>query len=807
MTEKKSEFPFDESWEPSDEPDFSPAQTRRLDEMEHEDDFTDFEELQQNLRIRNSLEDFSDVKPLGVGGIGTVFSGRDPSLGREVAIKILRADYRRRRTYVEKMLKEAKATAQLEHPNIVPVHEFGFMDEAGVYFTMKKVSGEALCEIIEKLRLGDPDYIEKYPRIKLLNIFISVCQGVAFAHSKGIIHRDLKPGNILVGEYGEVLVLDWGLVKKVEGGDFLFPNNTDINLETHFGSPEVAVEGMVSGTPFYMSPDQALGRLNQLDQRDDVFSLGIVLYELVTLQHPFEGESIQEILGKIVRGSFTPPRKRLPKKKVPKPLEAICMKAMAHGKNDRYQSAEDLIDDITNYLGNFPVSAYSAPIDERIKHFCLRHSALTASLLVAFFVSILSIGTIAVTLNARYKTLTETAFFHQQAGDDAMQKAVSLFKTVEQYEKQRIGKFPDTEEIRIRDELGEYESIAEANYNTAMMLYSGIPGGYREKQAESGYQNIMTKRINYSLMTKDYEQTRDWLRLLEVWLGPEVNRLPESDPAKRNLNRIREALKGDGTLTVITDPPGAELFYCILAVEKDGRYCESTPINAGKTPVQNLEVAKGSYMLTAVIAGRPPVVYPVIIRHSEKRVSTITIPETIPGGMVYIPGGPFLAGGEHSRTHRLHEEELSGFFIKKYEVTFSEYMKFWNSLSDDREKQRHRSMVRLNKYIPRYLKAWDDDGNLLHNLTLDLPVIGITKQSAEAYCLWLSRKTGRNLRLPSAYEWEKAARGVDGRIYVWGDVYNPRFAFTSENPQANDFSVHLSRPGSFPADFSIWRMS
>ena len=179
-------------------------------------DAINFEEINKmlNLHIEDkSINRFSHIKTIGLGGVGAVLSAYEPELNREVAIKILRPAFRNKPDSLKRFVREARATAHIEHPNIVPVHQLGVFSDNGVYFSMKKVEGRNLRSVIRKLSEGDKEFLKKYTLRQLLQIFVSIGNGVAYAHSKGVIHRDLKPANIMLGDYGEVMVMDWGLVK------------------------------------------------------------------------------------------------------------------------------------------------------------------------------------------------------------------------------------------------------------------------------------------------------------------------------------------------------------------------------------------------------------------------------------------------------------------------------------------------------------------------------------------------------------------------------------------------------------------
>ncbi|MDP6503107.1 MAG: serine/threonine-protein kinase, partial [Planctomycetota bacterium] len=228
-----------------------------------------------------SNERYKDLKEIARGGIGTIHQVTDGNIGRDVAMKVLRGENGPAGQKVIRFIEEAQVTGQLDHPNIVPVHEIGINAEGQPFFTMKLVQGRSLQEILDGIRLGTVDLISKYSLTELLNVFLKVCDAVAFAHARGVIHRDLKPANIMVGAFGEVLVMDWGLAKVLGQSDKEEETGRQGDGEAnavHSLRSDQALgetgEGKIQGTLAYMPPEQAEGRREAMGPHSDVYSLG-----------------------------------------------------------------------------------------------------------------------------------------------------------------------------------------------------------------------------------------------------------------------------------------------------------------------------------------------------------------------------------------------------------------------------------------------------------------------------------------------------------------------------------------------------
>jgi serine/threonine-protein kinase len=301
------------------------------------------------------------------GGMGRILVAYDQFLKREVAIKELHPDVAEDDSIVRRFIGEAEITAQLEHPGVVPIYRLGQGNDGLPYYTMKMIKGETLQELIKA-------YHRKPTRAELLNLvrrLVSVSKTIAFAHSKGVIHRDLKPANVMVGEYGETLVMDWGLAKPYTQG--LEESYVSVIHRTKQPRPELTMVGAIVGTPAFMSPEQAMAEDSVVGPLSDVFSLGTVLYYLLAGQTAFSGRSTQEVLNKVRACNPTPPSHVKPN--VPHGLEAICLKALEKLPENRYQGASEFADDLCRWLDDEPILAEKPSLWLKMRWWMARHRA------------------------------------------------------------------------------------------------------------------------------------------------------------------------------------------------------------------------------------------------------------------------------------------------------------------------------------------------------------------------------------------------------------------------------------------------
>ncbi len=344
---------------------------------------------------RANANRFRIVKEHARGGLGVVYVAVDTQLRREVAVKQIRADRVTNSAYRDKFSLEAEVTGQLEHPGIVPVYALGVDDTGAPFYAMRFVRGEDLHARIKKFhtRIGKKEEVFDGVELRgLLRRFIDVCNAVEYAHDRGVLHRDLKPGNIMLGKHGETLVVDWGLAK-ASGKHFFADTTGELSeLPIQSGSSGATSEtayGSFIGTPAYAPPEQVLGKLEELGPPSDVYSLGAIMYELLSGCRAIEAADVHELAQKVVAGDFREPRQH--NKLISKSLNAVCMKAMATRPFDRYQTVGLLRRDIESWLSDLPVTARRESLTDQAHRWFRKHRSLaTASIFSVLIIGLIS---------------------------------------------------------------------------------------------------------------------------------------------------------------------------------------------------------------------------------------------------------------------------------------------------------------------------------------------------------------------------------------------------------------------------------
>ena len=407
------------------------------------------------------------------GGLGRVWLAHDAGLDRDVALKELLPNRSQSAEALARFLREARITGQLEHPGIVPVYELiADPNLPSPIYTMRFIRGATLAEAFAGYhrnrasgRVGPLELRE------LLGAFVSICQAVAYAHSRRVIHRDLKPANIVLGDFGEVMVLDWGIAKILGEADPRDPGATRLATGSVTATAEEDIAatraGSVLGTPSYMAPEQAEGRIDDIDERTDVHGLGAILYELLTGRTPFEGASVTEVLANVIGKVPVPPTSISPD--ASKALEAICLKCLQKKRENRFAGAKEIAGEVQRYLADEPLLSYRDSARVRAARWIRHHKTVAASLAVGILVAlpVLSLALILVSSAASSERearvrADESAAREKAAratAEDNFQKAVRSAELVSDELARGIKPIAGTQSQTVADILGRAEKV------------------------------------------------------------------------------------------------------------------------------------------------------------------------------------------------------------------------------------------------------------------------------------------------------------------------------------------------------------
>jgi formylglycine-generating enzyme required for sulfatase activity len=633
------------------------------------------------------VQKYDELGLLGVGGMGEVHKVRDRDLDRVVALKTIRRELAGNAGAVARFEREARATAGLQHPGVVPVHELGIRD-GRPFFTMREIRGRTLTQVIQEVH-GGAEGSWSFRRV--IDALRTVCETVAYAHAQGIVHRDLKPDNVMVGDFAEVLVVDWGLAESA------------------------AAAGRVAGTPAYMAPEQARGE--RIDAQADVYSLGAVLYEIISGRPPFEAGG-SEILAAVRAGARPgPPAGPI----APPELVELCVRAMSASRADRPAGARAFGDAIGGWLDGARRREQALAVVERAEKLAPEVEDLRVR---------------AAGLRAK----AAAALDGVQSWDAEDKKTEGW--TLED-EARRLERDAELRELEVTQQL--YGALAHAD--DLPEARSALASRYMDahRSAEAARNPALADRAEV---------------LLRVHLGS----LAPGDPVRAAAERY---LAGDGALTLATDPPASAELYRFE--EQHRRLVPVRVGSLGVTPLAGVAIPMGSYLVALRAEGRSEVHYPVKIGRTEHWDAGAPIPlpaaDSLGPNDVYVPAGWFVSGGDHGAVEPLPRRRLwcHGFVVRRFPVTVAEYLGFLDAIDDPS------GLVPATRAGEPLASRVDGRFTLPDGWAADWPILHVDWASARAYAASEAARTGLPWRLPVELEWEKAARGVDERIFPWGD--------------------------------------
>lgn len=627
---------------------------------------------------------------------------------------------------------EAQVTGQLAHPSIVPVHDLGVLPDGRLYYTMKRIEGRSLREVLTGRKQEDPEIIDHWNMTHFVSTLLGVAQALAFAHDRGIVHRDVKPANIMIGAYGEVLLLDWGVARAM-GSAITQANPGDSDAEPvatwrSLSDHDPTIDGTVAGTPAYMSPEQARGDIDAIGPWSDVYSVAVILYEWLARTRPIRGRTVDELLRRVIHDPVMSPSRRNPDEVVPWELDELVMRCLDKDRSKRPQNGTELATELKRYLDGSRRREEAADLTSK-----------------------------GMARSSAYARAAEATAEAEQFFDDLAAGTPPWA--------------PDTERRPVWEADKRWRGLRRLRDDTYDESLSYLQGALERdptaRDAREGLANLYLRRM-------DEAEARG-----EVGAA----RFFRSQVLRFDTGALREMLEGPSTVTITSRPEGAEVRLRPL-VEAERGLEPAEGIVLGRTPLVQQSIEPGRFVIEVTTRdGR--VIAPLHADRPDRHLVHVTVPDDLLPGYVVIPAGAYVQGGDPEALDSLPRATLHvpAFAIGAHPVTQGEFARF---LADEDEAG---------------WSSWTGPDGFDDLERARLPALGVSFAAAEAYAEWASRRTGRRLRLASHSEWEKAARGVDARVFPWGGPWEPSFC---NGPDAAPGEARVEPVGSRPRDVSVY---
>jgi serine/threonine-protein kinase len=698
---------------------------------------------------------YSHYEMLGSGGAGDVVAAMDHEIRRVVALKMLRNTGDPNPVVASRFVQEARITAQLEHPNIIPVYDLSVSPQGGLFYTMRIVKKRSMRDVLVRA-----DLRAQWTRVRLVGTILQVSRALGYAHSRGVLHRDIKPENILLGDFGEVYLADWGLAQ-------LDPAS-GIKLHGEGSSPPPNVTS-AAGTAGYMAPELLRGDLD-IDHRADLFALGVVLYEMLTGRAPFHGKTHAETLLNTWEKAPKRPTEITPD--CPLLLEDLCLALLSKDPKDRPASADDVARQIEDFLEG---AKERDRREEEARKLCARADDPVR----------------------RYHHL-ESERHRLSATAREMLNAIKGHEPIDQkrpgWALEDLADKAEREGALVLAQAIELYTKALGYHAASVEAHRGLASLYWTRAVSAEHQRAPATQLYYEALVTEHDQ-----------------------------GEFAANLKAGARLSLRSNPAGAHV-VAQRYFERDRVLVLAEEQYLGCTPVREARLDAGSYVVTLKHEGHRDVRHPVLLArgaHFEGHVNLYTDTE-IGAGFAYVPAGLSIQGGDPEAYESLRRQEIrvDDFAIATFPVTFRDYCAFLDDLELT-------DPALVARRIPQDLRGpdgavvrkgpsgrWEPDPCIIEGEARRLfplegghlwrvPVMLVTWFDAREYCRWRSERRGvagaSPVRLPTEAEWEKAARGVDGRFYPWGDRFDPTFCLMRES---RPFTIQPEPIGTFPIDES-----